>query len=101
MLQSKIGLKEMDKSLISPNCNNIYVNEHLTPYASGLAYKCRCLKRENKIYQTKVESGVVKVLTNKNGSFRWFNVTSEQDIDQFNVTIAAESPESNNEEAQS
>ena len=28
---------------------NIYLNEHLTPYISNLAYKCRCLKRKGKI----------------------------------------------------
>ena len=85
-----MALKELDKSLISPNCNNIYVNEQLTPYMSGLAYKCRCLKRENKIYQTKVESGVIKVLTNKNGSFRWFNIASEYDINQFELSNGAD-----------
>ena len=62
----------------------MYVNEHLTPYMSALAYKCRCLKRLNKIYQTKVENGVIKVLTNRDGSFRWFNVYKEDDINDFN-----------------
>ena len=83
LLGSRIALKELDTSEISQHCKNIYVNEHLTPYMSELAYKCRCLKRSNKIYQTKVEKGVVKILTNKDGSFRWFNINCESDIYQF------------------
>ena len=87
LLGRKIAIKELDTSLIAPNCNNLYVNEQLTPYMGQLAYKCRCLKRANKIYQTKVENGIEKVLTNKNGSFRWYNVTSEVDINQFDEVI--------------
>lgn len=90
ILNSKLAIKEFDTTTIAPSCKKLYVNEHLTPYMGQLAYKCRVLKRENKIYQTKVENGVVKVLTNRDGSFRWFNITKNSDIDSFsedNVTI--------------
>ena len=89
LLNSKLALKQLDTASISPNCQKIYVNEHLTPYMDQIAYKCRCLKRANKIYQTKVENGSVKVLTNKEGSFRWYNVTNDNDLklsDQDNNT---------------
>ena len=39
-----------------------YLEDHLTPYISNLAYQCRCLKRNHKIVQTKVIKGVVKIL---------------------------------------
>lgn len=84
LLNSKLAIKEVDKAFIAPNCKMLYVNEHLTPYMSQLAYKCRCLKRENKIYQTKVEKGIVKVLTNKDGSFRWFSIRNDNDINFIN-----------------
>ena len=79
---SKVALKELDKSFI-PNCGNLYVNEHLTPYASSLSYRCRCLKRTNKIYQTKVENGTVKVLSNRGGIFKWYNIYCDNDINAF------------------
>ena len=84
LLGSKLSIKEIDTSLISENCKNIYVNEHLTPFMGELAYHCRCLKRAGKIYQSKVENGLVKVLTNKGGSFRWFIINNTNDLDQFN-----------------
>ena len=89
LLQSKLALKQLDKTSIAPNCINIYVNEHLTPYMGELAFKCRCLKRENKIYQTKVENGIVKILTNKDGSFRWYHITSVNDLQQFDQVTEA------------
>ena len=88
LLQSTVSIKEFDKSQIAPNCINIFVNEHLTPLVGELAYRWRCLKRANKVYQTKVERGIVKVLTNKDGNFRWYNVNSIDDIQQFNQCIA-------------
>lgn len=94
LLNSKLSIKELDKSLIAPGCTNLYINEHLTPFMSELAYHCRCLKREKKIYQTKVENGIVKVLTNIEGSFRWFNITNNNDINKLkeqNNVIANES----------
>ena len=49
-----------------------------------LAYHCRCLKRAGKTYQSKVENGLVKVLTNKGGIFRWFIINNINDLNQFN-----------------
>ena len=87
LLQSKMALKELDKTTISPDCKGIYVNEHLTPFVGALAYKCRCLKRNGKIYQTKVEKGVVKILTNKGGSFRWYIINNIYDLNEFDQEV--------------
>ena len=90
LINSKLTIKNLDKSFISPNCINLYVNEHLTPFMASLAYKCRCLKREKKIYQTKVDKGLVKVLTNKDGIFKWYNINNDNDILEFNQVIINE-----------
>ena len=82
LLGSVMSIKDLDKSFI-PDCCNLYVNEHLTPYMSSVAYQCRCLKRSKVIYQTKVENGVVKILSNKDGIFKWFNIYKEEDINPF------------------
>ena len=59
---------------------DVFVSEHLTPFTSMLAYRCRCLKRRNKILKTKVEKGVVKILTTFDDSVQWCKITHLDDI---------------------
>ena len=73
------------------HCGKFFVGEHLTPYMAGLAYRCRCLKRSNKIEKTKIQKGIVKILMNTEGSFNWSNITNITDIckliPDYNVDI--------------
>ena len=74
-----IGLGHDDK---------LYVDDHLTPYISNLAYQCRCLKRNGKVVKTKVNKGIVKILkANEDGTFLWHDILHIEDINKlFPVT---------------
>ena len=62
-------------------CDKLFIEDHLTPYISNLAYQCRCLKRNHKIVQTKVIKGVVKILMSTNdGTLKWFDILHTEDI---------------------
>ena len=52
LLDRNLSLKLLTKETLS-------VSEHLTPYMSNLAYKCRTLKREGKLIKTKTQKGTV------------------------------------------
>ena len=58
----------------------LHVSEHLTPYNSNLAYKCRNLKRSGKILKTKTQNCMVKILTSKDGAFTWHDIQHDQDL---------------------
>lgn len=81
LIDSKMAVSTLvNKNIQGLSHDKIYVSEHLTPYMSGLAYRCRCLKRENKILSTKTQKGVVKILCNINGSLIWNNINSIDDL---------------------
>ena len=54
------NLKHLDKSSIGlSNCNNIFINENLTPMNNKLAFYCRKLKRDGYVEKTFSREGVV------------------------------------------
>ena len=62
-------------------CHKFFLEDHLTPYISNLAYQCRCLKRERKIVQTKVIKGSVKILmSTHDGTLKRFDILHIEDI---------------------
>ena len=66
------------------HCEKLSVDQHLTPYVSSLAYKCRCLKRASKIVKTKVERETVKILINNESyAFKWFDILHVDDINNL------------------
>ena len=59
----------------------IYVEGHLTPYISDLAFKCRCLKRQKLILKTNVRKGVVRICKEtEDGEEKWFIINHVVDI---------------------
>lgn len=81
LLEGKSSIANFDCNLAGLDNNiKLYVDEHLTPYVSGLAFKCRCLKRESKILQTKVRRGVVKVLLLTSNRLIWHDIYHTADI---------------------
>ena len=76
VLEGKGTLKSFDNQ-----GEPIYVEGHLTPYVSDLAYKCRCLKRQNLIAKNNVHKGVVRICKQaEDGEEKWFNITHVVDI---------------------
>ena len=72
----EIGLDERGK---------IYVHEHLTPYISNLAFRCRCIKRQNKTEKTK---DIVKMLVRVGDiNFRWINIQPIDDIAKYLICV--------------
>ena len=59
------------------HCGKFYVSHQLTPYMGELAYRCRCLKRQNLVASTKIERGVVKILVNVSN---WHSINHITDI---------------------
>ena len=45
----------------------------------GLAYCCRCLKRENTITNTKIQRDIVKILL-QDSVTKWHNILHNDDI---------------------
>ncbi len=82
LLDSKDAINSMNlnDTGLANNCEKIYVQEHLSPYISNLAYRCRCLKRENKVEKTKIQKGIVKVLVKDENGFSWSNIQHISDI---------------------
>ena len=82
LLNSKDAIQQLNLSEVGlHHCEKLFVQEHLIPYVSGLAYRCRCLKRQNIIEKTKVQKGIVKILfKDENGIFKWINIQHIQDI---------------------
>ena len=62
-------------------CDKLFIEDHLTPYISNLAYQCRCLKCNQIIVRTKVIKGVVKILmSTDDGTLKWFDILHTEDI---------------------
>ena len=82
LLDAKVVINNLNNEDIGLGfCEKLFVEEHLTPYIGNLAYLCRCLKRENKIIQTKVAKGIVKILKpGENGTLKWFDILHIDDI---------------------
>ena len=81
LLESKNALAELDvESIGLGNCEKIFVDEHLTPYISKLAYLCRCLKRTGKIVKTNVSKGYVQILKYEDGRLNWYDILHTVDI---------------------
>ena len=79
-----ISIQKLENEDNGLDYKNIYLNEHLTPYISNLAYKCRCLKRKGKIAKAKVRrGGVVKIMVEDIDGAEWQTVLSEDDISDF------------------
>ena len=78
LLEGKDALNKLDREKMDlGHCDMLYVEEHLTPYISNLAYKCRCLKRSGKILKTNI-SKILKV--GDNGTMMWYEILHTVDI---------------------
>ena len=81
MVESKAALADLNMKEVGFDPSvKLYVELQLTPFMSTMAYKCRCLKRQNLILGTKVQKGVVKILTSHNSLHKWYIITNENDI---------------------
>ena len=64
---------------LPPTTGNIFINSHLTPYASKIAYQCRQLKKKGKIKKLSTNKGIVKIkLMDDSGgvdSLRWQTIS--------------------------
>ena len=65
-----------------------FINEHLTPFNSKLAFHCRKLKKKSLIKQTNSQKGVVKVLieikTDNDGSIlKWKKISHKNDLEKL------------------
>ena len=62
---------------------------------SGLAYKCRCLKREGKVLKVSTNKGMVKVLkADSSGFLKWHPISHPSDIDHlFSFSSSVGEPE--------
>lgn len=94
LLKSRLSIKILDLNSVGlGHCDKIYVSEHLTPFLSELAYRCRCLKREKKIFNTKVENGTIKILFSHGGSLSWHNIQNIEDIKSIIPGYGNDSPD--------
>ena len=77
LLDSRKSISSLNNTEIGlEQCSKFYVAEHLCPYMARLAFRCRCLKREELIEKTKIQKGVVKILIRNNvGVLSWINIT--------------------------
>ena len=82
LLDGKVALNNLINDDIGlGHCDKFYVEDHLTPYVSNLAYRCRCLKRSDKIVKTKVSRGTVKILkAAEDGTLKWHDILHADDI---------------------
>ena len=89
LLDSYVDIDKMINSEVGLSFNNkITVSEHLTPYVANLAYRCRCLKRQNLIEKVKIQKGTVKILTKKDGRFVWHKIVHVNDINILFPSVA-------------
>ena len=59
-MSKKLDLPHIDKVKLGFPEINVFFNENLTPYNQNLAWKCRELKRAEKIHSTQSRKGVIK-----------------------------------------
>ena len=81
LIEGKEAISKMNTNDLGiGEIGSLYVDEHLSPYIGYLAYRCRCLKREDKILKTKVQKGVVKILMCLEGITKWHIIEHINDI---------------------
>ena len=82
-------LKDINKEELglSPN-SSLFINEHLTPFNSKLAFYCRRLKKKSLIKWTKSQKGVVKVLIevktdNEESTLKWKKISHKSELEKL------------------
>ena len=60
----KLTKYDLAKLGLTTPAPELYVNWHLSPYRSTIAYYCRKLKRANKIEKMSTRKGNIKILMN-------------------------------------
>jgi len=86
IMEAKKNLKQTDiKKLGFPDDTLLYINPNLNRYFQRLLWKCRTLKRRNKILSFKFQNE--SVLIKKSQSERFIKLTGEKHIDDLFPTI--------------
>ena len=85
LLDGKFALNNVDRVDIGlQQDDKLYIEEHLSPYISNLAYQCRCLRRNNKIAKIKINKGIVKILkTGEEEQLKWHDILHINDINKL------------------
>ena len=77
-------LNNIDKTSVglTSETAKIYVNVHLTPHNSKLAFHCRKLKRENKIKKISTRKGIIKIFYVEDGGENpaWKTISHTKDL---------------------
>ena len=81
VLQNRKKLQAFNRESVHlPEGTEIFVNTHLTPYKSKLAYHCRELKRKGKLKKS-TRKGIIKVLIDSDGdSPDWKVISHTNDL---------------------
>ena len=93
LLDRNLSLKSLTKETLEIEQSEeikLSVSEHLTPYMSNLAYKCRKLKREGKLIKTKTQKGTIKALhSDYRGISKWYDILHINDLTNINPEFSA------------
>ena len=69
-IKNRSKLKDSDKSFLGSNFHgNLFINNHLTPYFSHLAWRCRILKKKGLIRASSISNETVKIKINDGDGF--------------------------------
>lgn len=84
LIDSQVSLSRVNNESIGlDNSIKLHVSDHLTPYNSNLAFKCRNLKRSGKIVKIKTQNCVVKILTFIDGVYTWHDIQHVHDLENI------------------